>query len=88
VTPACWPDFEAKAVLFSRRAVWDHPGMGENTEPRMAMPSGPERLKGTHHRDVDGYGNPITQQLRIIGQRRREAEEKLDRHLQDARKSH
>lgn len=52
------------------------------------MPSGPERLKGTHHRDVDGYGNPITQQLRIIGQRRREAEEKLDRHLQDARKSH
>lgn len=68
--------------------MWDHPGMGENTEPRVTLPSSPERLKGTHHRDVDGYGNPITQQLRIIGQRRREAEEKLDRHLQDARKSH
>jgi len=62
--------------------------MGENTEPRLTLPSGPERPKGTHHRDVDGYGNPITQQLRIIGQRRREAEEKLDRHLHDARKSH
>lgn len=36
-------------------------------------------------RGVDVYGNPITDGLRIIGQRRREAEEKLDRHLQDAR---
>ena len=59
--------------------------MGENTEPRVSLPSGPERLKGTHHRDVDGYTNPITQQLRIVGQRRREAEEKLDRHLLEAR---
>ena len=62
--------------------------MGENTEPRVTLPSDSERMKGTRHRDVDGYGNPITQQLRIIGQRRREAEEKLDQHLQEARKRH
>ena len=61
--------------------------MGENTESPAALPSGPAALRGSHHRDVEGYGNPITQQLRIIGQRRREAEEKLDRHLRDARKS-
>ena len=60
--------------------------MGENTESRVALPSGSEATRGSHHRDVEGYGNPITQQLRIIGQRRREAEEKLDRHLRDARK--
>lgn len=62
--------------------------MGENTKSRSALPSGSEGAKSTHLRDVEGYGNPITQQLRIIGQRRREAEEKLERHLQDARKKY
>ncbi len=62
--------------------------MGENTKTRVALPSGSETAKSTHFQDIEGYGNPITQQLRIIGQRRREAEEKLDRHLREARKKH
>ncbi|BCW69947.1 hypothetical protein NicSoilB8_09910 [Arthrobacter sp. NicSoilB8] len=45
----------------------------------------PRARKKAMDRGVDVYGNPITDRLRIIGQRRREAEEKLDRHLQDAR---
>ena len=37
-----------------------------------------------HHQD--GYvGSPTTQQMRIVGQRRRDAEEKLEHHLEKAR---
>lgn len=59
--------------------------MGENSEPRMEFAGTPRARKKAMDRGVDVYGNPITDRLRIIGQRRREAEEKLDRHLQDAR---
>ena len=55
---------------------WDDFSMGEkNTEaPR------------EHGRYQDGYvGSPTTQQLRIIGQRRRDAEEKLEHHLEKVR---
>jgi hypothetical protein len=34
----------------------------------------------------DGYvGSPTTQQMRTVGQRRRDAEEKLEHHLEEAR---
>jgi len=62
--------------------------MGENTVPSINLPASPGLRKNRPNRVVDGYGNPITEQLRIVGQRRREAEEKLDRHLQDARRQH
>lgn len=35
---------------------------------------------------LEGYsGSPTTQQMRTVGQRRREAEEKLEHHLEEAR---
>ncbi|WP_457963934.1 hypothetical protein M1E17_20990 [Arthrobacter sp. D1-29] len=38
----------------------------------------------SHH--VEGYaGTPNTQQMRTVGQRRRDAEEKLEHHLEEAR---
>lgn len=60
--------------------------MGENTELSRDLPSIPTLNKKTLARGFDWYGNPVTDQLRVVGQRRREAEEKLDRHLQDARR--
>ncbi|HET6241251.1 MAG TPA: hypothetical protein VFD99_04615 [Arthrobacter sp.] len=36
----------------------------------------------------DDYGSPTTQQLRTVGRRRRDAEEKLELHLQEARAKH
>lgn len=39
-----------------------------------------------HGRHQEGYaGTPTTQQLRIVGQRRRDAEEKLEQHLKNVR---
>jgi hypothetical protein len=38
------------------------------------------------HSDLGGYGgSPTTGQMRSVGQRRREAEEKLEHHLEEAR---
>lgn len=37
------------------------------------------------HQDQGYVGSPTTQQLRIVGQRRRDAEEKLEHHLEKAR---
>lgn len=43
-----------------------------------------EKTRKRHHRD--GYaGSPITQPMRTEGQRRRDAEVKLEHHLKDAR---
>lgn len=75
-------------ILFSLATLWDHAFMGETVEPRLEFPAKPRPLKSAPGRGIDGYGNPITEQLRIVGQRRREAEEKLDRHLKDARTRH
>ena len=55
---------------------WDDFIMGDrNTEA--------PREQGHHQ---DGYvGSPSTQQMRIVGQRRRDAEEKLEHHMEKAR---
>lgn len=37
------------------------------------------------HHDQGYVGSPTTQQLRTVGQRRRDAEEKLEHHLEKAR---
>lgn len=43
-----------------------------------------ENRQARHHQD--GYvGSPTTQQMRTVGQRRRDAEEKLEHHLEEAR---
>jgi hypothetical protein len=74
--------------LFSRAAGWDHAYMGENTEPRVDSSAVTGQMKMVPSGHVDGFGSPITQQMRIVGQRRRDAEEKLEHHLQEARAKH
>jgi hypothetical protein len=42
--------------------------------------------KTRKHHPQDGFaGSPTTQQLRTVGQRRRDAEGKLEHHLEEAR---
>jgi hypothetical protein len=38
-----------------------------------------------HHSQEGFAGSPTTQQMRTVGQRRRDAEEKLEHHLEEAR---
>lgn len=78
----------ARSPFSVSSTLWDHACMGENTQQRTGWPANPEPAKTASSRGVDRYGNPVTEQLRIIGQRRREAEEKLERHLQAARTRH
>lgn len=44
--------------------------------------SGNEGTRGQH---LHAHTSPSTQQMRTVGQRRRDAEEKLEQHLQEAR---
>lgn len=62
--------------------------MDENTESGVAPSPVTGPVKTVHSGHLDSFGNPITQQMRIIGQRRRDAEEKLEHHLQEARAKH
>ncbi|MDF2052386.1 hypothetical protein [Arthrobacter sp. Cr_A7] len=41
--------------------------------------------EGTHGQHLHAHTSPTTQQMRTVGQRRRDAEEKLEHHLQEAR---
>jgi hypothetical protein len=64
------------AILPRGDVQWDDFGMsGKKAEaPR----------EHGHHQE--GYaGSPTTQQMRTVGQRRRDAEEKLEHHLEKAR---
>ncbi|MFE4198723.1 hypothetical protein ACFRJ9_22980 [Paenarthrobacter sp. NPDC056912] len=49
--------------------------MGEQEQEQPAAPAGAA---------LEDRGDPNTQQMRTIGQRRREAERKLDQHLKEA----
>ncbi len=49
--------------------------MGENIDEN----------RGKHQHQEDYAASPSTQQMRTVGQRRRDAEEKLEQHLQEAR---
>jgi hypothetical protein len=62
--------------------------MGENTETHMDLPAADGVGKKLPAGHGDDYGSATTQQLRIIGRRRRDAEEKLELHLQEARAKH
>jgi hypothetical protein len=65
-----------KQGLPARNLWWDDASMSEKQHQNPPEPS--------HH--VEGYaGSPTTQQMRTVGQRRRDAEEKLEHHLEEAR---
>ena len=67
--------FDPAPALPAAGPWWDHANMSEkNDENTQKQP-----LEG-------GYaGSPTTQQMRTVGQRRRDAEEKLEHHLEEAR---
>ncbi|MFJ4210557.1 hypothetical protein ACIPY2_19055 [Paenarthrobacter sp. NPDC089675] len=56
-------------------------GQEQNGKPGT---SGPVPGDSGQWQDNDG-GSPTTQQMRTVGQRRREAERKLDQHLEEAK---
>jgi hypothetical protein len=58
--------------------------MSENTDPHppQVVPGTTARARQQHR---VRHENPTTQQMRIVGQRRAEAEEKLTHHLEQAR---
>ena len=58
-----------------RDTWWHHANMSEKDDESTQK-----------HQDQVGYvGSPTTGQMRSVGQRRREAEEKLEHHLEEAR---
>ncbi|MBT2532730.1 hypothetical protein J7E83_11460 [Arthrobacter sp. ISL-48] len=58
---------------------WDDAKMSENSENKDQSPQEQSQRQ-------EGYAvSPTTQQLRTVGQRRRDAEEKLEHHLEEAR---
>jgi hypothetical protein len=58
-----------------RDAWWHHANMSEKNDESTQK-----------HQDQVGYvGSPTTGQMRSVGQRRREAEEKLEHHLEEVR---
>jgi hypothetical protein len=61
---------------------WDHAYMSEHSEPGPAAGGAGRARGGGYH--VRGE-NLTTQQMRTIGQRRADAEEKLAHHLEQAR---
>jgi len=70
-----------------REVLWDDAFMSENTgpdpDPAHGTPGGTERARHPGH--PFRRENLTTQQMRIIGKRRKDAEEKLAHHLEQAR---
>jgi hypothetical protein len=66
----------AQARLPDGDVRWDDSGMSENKDENLRAP-GPHQ-----HAHAS---SPTTQQMRTVGERRRDAEEKLEHHLQEAR---
>ncbi|BCW47432.1 hypothetical protein StoSoilB5_46160 [Arthrobacter sp. StoSoilB5] len=58
--------------------------MGEEEKKGPGVPSGAGSEERDPWQETDA-GSPTTQQMRTIGQRRREAERKLDQHLEEAK---
>ncbi|GAB3556800.1 hypothetical protein GCM10027405_00480 [Arthrobacter alkaliphilus] len=61
-----------RAPLLHAAARWDDSHMSENEDQELASPA-------------VGHENPTTHQMRIVGQRRTEAEAKLERQQREAR---
>jgi hypothetical protein len=58
--------------------------MSEKKDKDASESSGNRLAEHGHDQDSHG-GLPSTQQMRTVGRRRRDAEEKLERHLEEAR---
>lgn len=89
--PGCRANFAAPRIepLLETAARWDDFDMSENDDQKLvsrAAGNSLPREKGTF---VEEHEHPTTHQMRIIGQRRTEAEAKLERQQRKAReKSH
>jgi hypothetical protein len=59
--------------------------MSEPTDPQLPHGSSAGASRARQPGHAVRHENPTTQQMRIIGQRRAEAEEKLAQHLEQAR---
>ena len=59
--------------------------MSENTDPYPPHSNPGGTLRPRHPGHSVRHENPTTQQMRVVGQRRAEAEEKLAHHLEQAR---
>jgi hypothetical protein len=65
--------------------LWDDSFMSENTDPHPPHGNPGGTARGRQPGRIVRHENPTTQQMRIVGQRRAEAEEKLAHHLEQAR---
>ena len=65
--------------------LWDDSLMSETTDPHVPNEAPPGAARSRQAGHAVRHENPTTQQMRIIGQRRAEAEEKLAHHLEQAR---
>ncbi|MEV8148255.1 hypothetical protein AB0O52_08895 [Arthrobacter sp. NPDC080073] len=59
--------------------------MSEKDEQKLASPAAGPYLRREKSVPSEEYENPTTHQMRIVGQRRTEAEAKLERQLREAR---
>jgi hypothetical protein len=74
-----------KELVFPRSVSgWDDPPMSEKKAKDASESSGDRQAEHGHDQDSHG-GSPSTQQMCTVGRRRRNAEEKLERHLDEAR---
>jgi hypothetical protein len=73
------------AALLLGHALWDDSFMSERIDPQVPQGSPAGTARSRQPRHAVHHENPTTQQMRIIGQRRAVAEEKLAHHLEQAR---
>lgn len=70
------------AGIPSNQGLPDHPIKWDDASMTEKKPNNPPE----HGHHLEGYaGSANTQQMRTVGQRRRDAEEKLEHHLEEAR---
>ncbi|MFK4297282.1 hypothetical protein ABH924_002432 [Arthrobacter sp. GAS37] len=71
--------------LLAAAAWWDDFDMSENEDQKLASPATGHYLPREKGIPAEEYEHPTTHQMRIIGQRRTEAEAKLERQQREAR---
>lgn len=77
-------DLSLRLTLPRKPLRWDDFHMGEQENQKPVAPSD-AASEGREQWQDSETGSPTTQQMRTVGQRRREAERKLDQHLEEAR---
>lgn len=76
--------FFLPGFLLLPAGLWDHANMSQDRkdDAENVTPGSPAEVQSG---PTVSHDNPTTAQMRTVGQRRREAEEKLEHHLEDAR---